>query len=180
MRDLACRNRLSAIQILQLATDTNIDAYTKALPGHLLPKPISDAIEVTKKMGIRFLWVDALCILQDNEEDKREQIAITGFIYKNATCTIAAASAEKVSDGFLSNAKVDDVLAKLPFYLDEGEKGFVFLRTEQGEYNDHEDGPLFSLGWALQEMLLSQRLLIFDAYQLVLSCEEAHLEAIEM
>ncbi|PMD13533.1 HET-domain-containing protein, partial [Hyaloscypha hepaticicola] len=142
-----------------ITTSGNIGAHTEALPIHLLPKTICDAIEVTRKLGMRFLWVDALCIIQDDDQDKRKQIAMMGSIYKNATFTIAAASAEKVSDGFLS-------------ILTENQRDSIL----HGEPNYHEDDPLFSRGWTLQEMLLSPRLLIFDAYQLVLSCEEIGFE----
>ncbi|KAH6672881.1 hypothetical protein B0J14DRAFT_654601 [Halenospora varia] len=89
-----------------------------------------------------------------------------GTIYMNATFTITAASAGKVSDGFLSDPKVEEPLAKLPFYLDDESIGVVYVRTEGGEPNFHEEEPLYTRSWTLQEMLLSTRALTFDAYQL--------------
>jgi hypothetical protein len=128
-------------------------------------------------MGMRFLWVDALCIIQDDVKDKGKEIAFMGSIYKGATFTLAAASAQKVSDGFLSNAKVDNYLVKLPFYLDEESSGSVYIKSDEGEHNWHEDDTLFTRGWTLQEMLLSPRMLIFDSNQLILKCGEMDYES---
>jgi hypothetical protein len=67
----------------------------------MLPQTIQDAISVTHRLGIRYLWVDALCIIQDNPIDKSTEINAVGANYKNATLTISAASAASVELGFL-------------------------------------------------------------------------------
>jgi hypothetical protein len=54
-----------------------------------LPPTIQDAIQVTRDLGFRYLWIDALCIIQDDYEDKNIEINRMGSIYKNATITIA-------------------------------------------------------------------------------------------
>jgi hypothetical protein len=82
-----------------------------------------------------------------------------------------AASAVNDSEGFLSNAKDDSPIAKLPFYLNERSSGFVYVRMEGGELNFHDNDPLFTRGWILEETLLSPRMLVFDAYQLTLTYE---------
>lgn len=55
-----------------------------------VPKTISDALEVTRILGMRYLWVDSLCIVQDNEEDKKVQIQRMDKIYSEATLKIIA------------------------------------------------------------------------------------------
>ena len=57
-----------------------------------LPQTVKDAVETTRNLGIRYLWVDALCIIQDSPEDKLKEIAGMGAIYKNATVTIAVST----------------------------------------------------------------------------------------
>jgi hypothetical protein len=103
-----------------------------------------------------------------------------GSIYKNATLTIAAASASKVSDGFLASPKDDGLLARLPFYLDEQSSGVIYInRYDRGSIvNHHEHDPLFERGWATQEVLLSPRTLIFDAYQITLNCRTDQFKSI--
>ena len=160
-----------------VTTKQNINAHSRAIPAHLLPKTISEAIIVSRKMGMRYLWVDALCILQDDLVDKSKEIAVMGSIYKGATFTLAAASAQKVTDGFLSKAKVDNYLVKLPFYLDKESSGTVYIKSDEGEHNWHEDDTLFTRGWTLQEMLLAPRMLIFDSNQLILKCGEMDYES---
>ncbi|KAK3955246.1 heterokaryon incompatibility protein-domain-containing protein, partial [Pseudoneurospora amorphoporcata] len=54
-----------------------------------LPPIIADAVTVTLSLGIRHLWVDALCILQDSDEDKAREIGFMGKIYSAATVTLA-------------------------------------------------------------------------------------------
>ncbi|PMD22273.1 hypothetical protein NA56DRAFT_541286, partial [Hyaloscypha hepaticicola] len=56
-----------------------------------LPQAIVDAMEVARRIGLKYLWVDALCIKQDDAGEKATQIAQMDKIYANAVVTIVAA-----------------------------------------------------------------------------------------
>ncbi|KAK0616710.1 heterokaryon incompatibility protein-domain-containing protein [Immersiella caudata] len=75
-----------------LATDTlQLWSAKGALREHVsLPQTIQDAIQVTQDIGMRFLWVDALCIVQDAEREKALQIRQMDRIYSRASLTLAA------------------------------------------------------------------------------------------
>ncbi len=66
-----------------------------------MPKTILDAIVVAQKLHIRYVWIDSLCIIQEDIADKVEQISQMRFIFNDTYLTIVAASATKVRDGFL-------------------------------------------------------------------------------
>ncbi|KAJ0273321.1 hypothetical protein COL940_009948 [Colletotrichum noveboracense] len=66
-----------------------------------LQKSVKDAVKVTRKLGFKYLWVDAFCIIQDCDRDKEKEVGRMATIYKNAAITIAAGTAERASDGFL-------------------------------------------------------------------------------
>lgn len=105
-----------------MTTNSTLHDHLLALPRHF-PKTISDAIEVCRKVGIRYLWIDAFCIIQDNSCDKLDHIASMGSIYKSSTVTIVAASAERVTDGFLADEEPSDQdprepIAQLPIFID--------------------------------------------------------------
>lgn len=162
----------------QLVTTTsNISDHLVALPCGL-PKTILDAIEVCQKVGIRYLWVDSLCIVQNDNSDKLDQVAKMGLIYKNSTVTIVAASAEKVTDGFLSNGKSNKPTAKLPIFVNNSTFGTVYLRTEHLDHIYSSDEPIFKRAWTFQELLLSPRAIIFDSYQIILKCLEQHYQPV--
>jgi hypothetical protein len=76
----------------------NISSFVK--PGGLnshfsndLPRTIRDAIIVTREIGERYLWIDSMCIQQDDIPEKREQIELMDWVYGHATLTIVAADA---------------------------------------------------------------------------------------
>ncbi|EAA31133.1 hypothetical protein NCU04734 [Neurospora crassa OR74A] len=72
------------------------------LPGSLqgaTPQTITDAMMFTSYMGYRYLWVDTLCIIQNDDADKMSQLQIMGDIYKNANFTIVAAAGENSGSG---------------------------------------------------------------------------------
>lgn len=73
----------------------------KGLPEDQLPKTILDAVEVTRRVGIRYLWVDVLCIIQDSREDKDREIGRLQDYFANAYVTIIAANAPSCNSGFL-------------------------------------------------------------------------------
>jgi hypothetical protein len=66
-----------------------------------LAKTIRDAIDLTAKLGFRFLWVDAICIVQDDDDVKEELIANMEVICGNAALTIVGASGMHEDAGLL-------------------------------------------------------------------------------
>jgi hypothetical protein len=71
-----------------------------------LPKTFQNAITVTRMLGIRYLWIDSLCIIQDDVKDWEEQSAITGGIYSQSYLIIAASASKDSSGGcFLPRLK---------------------------------------------------------------------------
>ena len=54
---------------------------------------------ITRRLGLRFLWIDSLCIIQDSIENWTHESAMIGLVYSNATCNIAATAAEDSSAG---------------------------------------------------------------------------------
>ncbi|KAK0745512.1 heterokaryon incompatibility protein-domain-containing protein, partial [Schizothecium vesticola] len=155
-------------------TSSNLTDHLTALPSGL-GRTILDAIHVCRKIGMRFLWVDALCIIQDDDDDKIDQIARMGSIYKCSTLTIVAACAEKVTDGFLRSdpfrSEAYTSMApppalphfELPVFIDESTFGTTYLRFENLDRTYASDEPLFKRGWTFQELMLSPRALIFDS-----------------
>lgn len=71
-----------------------------------LPQRLRDAITITKWPGFRYLWIDALCILQDSKEDWEKEVAVMGKVYLNAVFTIAASAASNSSQGFFLSQEV--------------------------------------------------------------------------
>ncbi|KAK3381804.1 heterokaryon incompatibility protein-domain-containing protein [Podospora didyma] len=68
--------------------------YKKQIPLNSLPLTIRDAVAVVEGIGKRYLWVDALCIVQDDEEDVNEQVSQMQYIYRKSWVTISAAAAK--------------------------------------------------------------------------------------
>jgi hypothetical protein len=68
-----------------------------------LPQTIKDAVTVTMEMGYSYLWVDSICIMQDNDKDRTNEIARMPAIYNNAICCIAASFPTHVGQGFLDD-----------------------------------------------------------------------------
>ncbi|KAH6677171.1 hypothetical protein B0J14DRAFT_475992, partial [Halenospora varia] len=58
-----------------------------------LSKTFVDAISITRFMGIRFLWIDSLCIIQDSVDDWEIESSLMDYVYENATINIAATAA---------------------------------------------------------------------------------------
>jgi len=161
-------------QPLLLRRDT-LNDLTANITLESLQQSIQDALFVTRKLGFRYLWVDALCIIQDCETDKEMEISRMASIYKNAAITIAASSSKNAKDGFLSK-RVRPYLPRDSFHIPmlNGEKGTVYLSAEAYE----PEHPLDKRGWALQEFMLSSRMLIFSDYELLWQCKEVDLQGV--
>jgi len=81
-----------SLAILKL-TENNIQALQKNIQPEQLCKTFRDAVDITRKLGIGFMWVDSLCILQDSIEDWNHESMLMGQVYSNSFCNIAATKA---------------------------------------------------------------------------------------
>ena len=155
-------------------TTKNIDMLRKKLDVDLLPQTILDAIEVTKTLGFKYLWVDALCIMQDStepaaREDMNRELAKMDQVYKNAIMTIVAACAPSATDGFLKRRPPGPRRHfDIPCRLDAG-RFFVPHIYEHKMYDDISE-PINARAWTFQEQLLSTRLLIYASHTLQWQC----------
>jgi hypothetical protein len=92
------------IEILKLLTG-NYESLRQGIVLNDLPKTFRDALDITRNLGFRFLWIDSLCILQDSAEDWRSQAAVMGEIYRGSVCNIAATAAIDGHGGLLMHLR---------------------------------------------------------------------------
>ena len=94
-------------------------AYRAGIDAVRLPRTIRDAIMTAHLLGVRYLWVDALCVLQDSPDDRAREAARLRAVLRNAHFTIVAASAHSASEGFLHDRAPPspDEAVCLPFRL---------------------------------------------------------------
>ena len=146
-----------------------------------LPQSFQDAILITHELGIRYLWIDSLCILQDDLDDWTRESAHMDEVYGHAAFTISASRAADSSEGFLSD-RSQRLYVSVPMRtgIHSGDVvAFVLPKKYAGDTQRCarlEDEPLTSRGWALQERYLSRRTLHFGRHQMFFECE-THFEA---
>lgn len=131
---------------------------------------------MTRLLGVQYLWIDALCIIQDSKSDWEREGATMNEVYKNAHVTIAATSARTSSAGFLERSPVFERQILLPFLSKDGERclGEFYVHGGDKVVNDFEQSVELSAwnqrGWTLQERYLSTRILHFCKYQAYFEC----------
>ena len=141
-------------------TKANLATYTDAIPYHALPQTIKDAVITTRGLGLDYLWVDALCIVQDDEDDRTKELPLMAQIYNSSYVTISAATAATCLDGFLVPRKLTRRPIRLRARCPDGKMGSVLLVPDNSELYD-DAYPINRRAWTLQEHLLAPRVLMF-------------------
>jgi hypothetical protein len=136
-----------------------------------VPRTIRDAIDLVAALGERYLWVDALCIKQDDTSDKAKQIPLMGSIYSSAVCTIVAGSGYDAWAGLNGVGKKPIPRCPKPFQAIIRDR---CLMTTQKHYQRWKNETVWlSRGWTFQERILSRRLMIFTDSQVFFQCKKA-------
>ncbi|EGU71887.1 hypothetical protein FOXB_17604 [Fusarium oxysporum f. sp. conglutinans Fo5176] len=171
----ACSSRTSS-SIADLSSDEGVEKAV-ALAKEWMPL-------FTRKLSIRYLWVDALCILQSEGPDDAQhradwsyEAARFGQYYQNATLTIAATGAISSSDGlFLRRPALefDPEPVILKQNTNGGETDVFIIQPPTPSWGlAIQNAALLTRGWAIQERVLSKRILHFDASCLLWECHES-------
>jgi hypothetical protein len=174
-------------------TLATLQSHKKSIPWSTLPRAYQEAVFLTRALGFRWLFIDSLCLIQDDVQEKLEDSLKMDEIFGNAFLTIAATSASDSSTqplfppktqpfkiqatdnkGSLHKINVREQPShysfKAPFdtnaHMNEWE--LPFNMTE--EANVHT--PLLIRAWPYAERLLSPRVLHFTKSEMILECRE--------
>jgi Heterokaryon incompatibility protein (HET) len=146
----------------------------KSVPVKLLPQTIKDAFLIARKLDARYIWIDALCIIQDDKEDWDIEARRMGAIYANSYFTIAATAAEHSGEGFLRSRTLNRVSISFRRSSASEIDGNMYFRNPSDFIRDQEDyvlgSPLLKRAWVLQETLLSRRTVHFSSKQIYWEC----------
>ena len=134
-----------------------------------ISQTIKDAIKVVRAIGMRYLWVDALCIIQDSDADKNREISGMDGVYRGALFTISAESAATAQEGFLAPRNTPKSY-QVPFSCHDGSLGTMCLYTYDKEEGPASLDPLETRAWSFQESTLSTRRVIFNSKTLQWHC----------
>lgn len=110
---------------VHVTTHANFAQYSKTLPYDVLSQTILNSFTVACNLGCEFIWIDSLCIIQDDVDDINREISKMRHIYQNAALTISASRAASPQDGFLSQDFNPLKLFSLPCLPDEAQVPFV-------------------------------------------------------
>ena len=173
------------------ATQANLDCLKREIPWTALSQTFQDAVSVTEKLGFQYLWIDSLCILQDDHKDWEYHVSRMADIFSNAQICIAASRAENGLQGCFSRhsdrhvelggpqpRQMRNKLLWKPYYLDgrdrdgQSKKFVAQLKTPHGLYSGMAPSePLLRRAWVFQEQILSPRIIHFASGELYFECK---------
>jgi len=157
-------------------TLANRERYLQGIPPSNISSTLQDAIHITRGLGLQFLWVDSMCIVQDDASDWARESATMSRVYGLSTCTIAAANSGSGDAGCFATRnphRVRPCIIPNPFKADSKYSFYVrsqYLHTIHR--NEVKDSLWYNRGWVFQERTLSRRLLLFGKTQMLWACEE--------
>ena len=163
-------------------TRSNLEAHKAEILISQLPRTFKDAITVVRGLGLRYLWIDSLCIVQDDPEDWQQEAAKMASVYGNAHVVIAAARGSSDAEGFLGLRPPYDSVSLSPETKSPGSPAVelaLHLRlpesrswTTLGVDAAVSEEPLGRRAWVLQERYLARRTLLYGSEQLFWECAE--------
>lgn len=162
-------SKTSGLQTLK----SNVDDHKLAIPWDRLPLGFQHVCTVARRLRLRHVWIDALCIIQDDEDDKVLDIAVMDSIFEAGVLTIVSAWASGPEQGLFSHLG-DRSHHEFPATTKDGVSQTVCVRWQLPHF---ENGklPCLNRGWIYQELCLSPRLAFFLDSEIVWHCQE-HME----
>ncbi|KAH5069019.1 hypothetical protein HBI56_186060 [Parastagonospora nodorum] len=162
-------------------TVSSMTEMHRQIPVITLPQTLQDAVIVCRGIGIQYLWVDCLCIVQDDADDLSRELAFMPKIYQRAWVTISASTADDVSKGFLQDRGYKVIVGQtplekspvfsLPYVFVDGIRTSNIILGEAREPTDEtETTPIHQRAWTYQERRLSPRVLIFTKTAITFIC----------
>lgn len=163
-------------------TRQNLDSHTKSIAIDELPKTFQDAVDITRRLGIDYLWIDSLCIIQNSEDDWEIEASRMADIYEGAYLTIAATASANCLEGCYRSSPPSIIETGFSCTTKTGLSSTIYCRQIDEHFDldvavphsseKFEEFPLLDRGWVFQERFLSPRVLHFCDPELVFECRK--------
>lgn len=170
---------------------SNLASQLRRIPWTSLPRTFQDAVDLTRRLGLRFLWIDCVCIVQDDPDEYDWEVSRMFHVYHNARLTLAAQQGRTPGEGIYSKStperetyitlpqEVASRLAEEDCRFDsQAAIKMVGLQTDyvcptysRNFERKYDSAPLFTRAWVFQERLVSPRVLVFAASDLAWECK---------
>ena len=170
----SCKLTKDNLETLQIA-----HALSGVETAESIPITIRHAIDLTRLLGERYLWVDMLCIVQDERDDlKAQELSKMSDIYQNACLTIIAADGPHADYGLRGIRELFQPLKRScnQYAYSLGEHGKAILRIFRQMNEREKDDPYdpttvyYQRAWTFQEYLFSRRRVIFEKGSIFWEC----------
>jgi len=165
-------------------TDQTLPSRQRGIEDEALPKTFRHAVHVCRELGIEYIWIDSLCIIQEQEtqEDWAKEAPRMGLVYGNSTLNISAAAAADSTQGCFRERlglitwpcpimlfEKACCLSRYPVWREEhmGDPGDA---EHSGDIDQDFSNVLARRAWVLQEQVLSRRSIIFAEKRLIWRC----------
>ncbi|KAF1808454.1 HET-domain-containing protein, partial [Eremomyces bilateralis CBS 781.70] len=166
-------------------TWSNLHSHQSEIPWVAIPKTFQDAISTVRGLGLRYIWIDSLCIVQDDSDEWLRESKRMNSVYQNAVLTLASCHSPDAHTGCYLPRPPMPPSAGLPNFMEsscnagtlrcsgEENEASVFLALPHQSYRSlsPESSPLAVRAWATQEWLLSRRMVFFTEGSLTWSCK---------
>ncbi|WYZ34272.1 hypothetical protein EsH8_I_000548 [Colletotrichum jinshuiense] len=158
-----------------LLSSSNIDQFRRGVTFSNLPQTFKDFAVIARRFGIRYVWIDCFCIVQDSRDDWEAEAPMMRHIYANSACNIAASASGSPEGGLFRSRDGQDIQAGIVSTTLTSElpkKFYIFDKS----YWDRQllQGSLHRRGWVFQERFLGPRQLYFAKNQVLWECLEEH------
>jgi hypothetical protein len=154
---------------------STIDRFCEGLPIPDLPRTFQDLITVARFFHIRYIWIDALCIIQDSVEDWETEALMMRLVYANSACNIAASASTNEHGGLFRTrdpAAIQAGIVNLPSLSSRIGCEDVYVVDRDYCHRHIFSSPIYQRGWIFQERQLSPRVLHFGKTQIFWECFE--------
>ncbi|CBX92002.1 hypothetical protein LEMA_P047080.1 [Plenodomus lingam JN3] len=160
-------------------TKTNWRKLATNVAFETLPPLFQDAIVITRQLGLRYIWIDSLCIIQDSVRDWETESSRMGSIYQNSYITISATNSGDGGTRCLAQRRRP---VKIPYENTTKRELALRARRVLDHHPSHSPtggpakpvGPLTSRAWALQEHVLSTRIVHYTETELLFECKTSY------
>jgi hypothetical protein len=149
---------------------SSISSMRERIQWSKLSRVFQDAIHVCRRLRIRYLWIDSLCIIQDSQSDWEIESARMGEYYSNSIFTISAASSPDGSVPFLMERAQTCVGRTYDLEQPNGQMTTIHSRALEYAGNINQTSTLNMRAWAFQESVLSSRILHYTTSELIWEC----------